>query len=65
MHTPGAHPNRRPTCPEHGGPLPCPACAPKEPPPGFFDAIRRDLEQAKTTHHQRDAEKAQREARKP
>ena len=64
MHTPDAQPNRRPTCPEHGGALPCPACAPKPPPDGFFDAIRRDLEAAKTTHHQRDAEKAAREARK-
>ena len=48
MHTPGARPNRHALCPEHGGPRPCPACAPKEPPPGYFDQIRRDLEEAKT-----------------
>lgn len=65
MHTPDAQPNRQPTCPEHGGALPCPVCRLHGPPPGFFDAVRADLERAKTTHHQRDAEKAAREARKP
>lgn len=64
MHTPGARPNRHATCPEHGGPRPCPACAPKEPPPGLFEQIRRDLEAAKTKNHQRDAAQAEREARR-
>ena len=50
MHTPDATPppRRQPTCPEHGGPLPCPACKPKAPPPGYFDHIRAALDAAKT-----------------
>lgn len=66
MHTTDATPppRRQPTCPEHGGPLPCPACEPKAPPPGFFDHIRAALDAAKTTHHQREAEKAAREQAK-
>lgn len=48
MYSQDAARTRRPTCPEHGGALPCPVCAPKEPPPGLFDAIRRDLDAAKT-----------------
>ena len=64
MHTPDAKPIRRPTCPEHGGALPCPVCNVVPMPDGFMDSVRAALDAAKTTHHQRDAEKAAREARR-
>lgn len=56
-------------CPDHGQPyLRCTECAAIDggPPPDDIKAeISAALEQAKTTHHQRDAEKAERESRKP
>lgn len=56
-------------CPEHGEPyLRCEQCAAVEagPPPEEIKAeITAALEEAKTTHHQRDAAQAEREAKKP
>lgn len=53
-------------CPEHGGRLPCEPCRTdiKPPPEDVRAEVRAALDAAKTTHHQRDAEKAEREARK-
>ena len=53
-------------CPEHGQRLPCEPCKTDiTPPPEDVRAeVRAALEAAKTTHHQRDAEKAEREARR-
>ena len=69
----GSKPTRRSDhtmrCPDHGEPyLRCEQCAAIDagPPPEDIKAeIASALEAAKTTHHQRDAEKAAREARKP
>ena len=55
-------------CPDHGEPaLRCSQCAAIDagpPPDDVRTEIAAALEQAKTTHHQRDAEKAAREAAK-
>lgn len=55
-------------CPDHGEPyLSCSQCKSIEPTPPPEDVraeMRAALEAAKTTHHQRDAEKAEREARR-
>lgn len=53
-------------CPEHAERLPCGRCVADTgaPPAEVLGDIKAALEQAKTTHHQRDAEKAEREARK-
>ncbi len=64
MYSQDAQTTRRPTCPEHGGALPCPVCAPKEPPPGYFDGIRRDLDAAKTNHAKSAADQRAREEKK-
>ena len=54
------------TCPEHAERLPCGRCIADTgaPPAEVIGDIRAALDAAKTTHHQRDAEKAAREARK-
>ena len=54
------------TCPEHGERMPCGRCVAETagPPAEALADIRAALDAAKTTHHQRDAEKAAREARK-
>lgn len=53
------------TCPEHAERLPCGRCIADTgaPPAEVLGDIRAALDAAKTTHHQRDAEKAAREAR--
>ena len=53
-------------CPEHGERLSCTPCnADVRPPsPDELAAMRAETEKAKTTHHQRDAEKAAREEAK-
>lgn len=55
-------------CPDHGEPyLSCSQCAQIEPTPPPEDVqaeIRAALDAAKTTHHQRDAEKAERDQAK-
>lgn len=52
------------TCPEHAERLPCGRCIADTgaPPAEVLGDIRAALDAAKTTHHQRDAEKAAREA---
>lgn len=54
------------TCPEHAEHLPCGRCIADTgaPPAEVLGDIRAALDAAKTTHHQREAEKAAREARK-
>ena len=54
------------TCPEHAERLPCGRCIADTgaPPAEVLGDIRAALDAAKTTHHQRDAEKAAREARR-
>lgn len=54
------------TCPEHAERLPCGQCVANTgaPPAEVLAEIRDAIEHGKTTHHQRDAEKAAREARK-
>lgn len=54
------------TCPEHGERLPCGQCISNTgaPPEEVLDEIKTALEQAKNTHHQRDAAQAERESRK-
>lgn len=54
------------TCPEHAERLPCGRCIADTgaPPAEVLGDIRAALDAAKTTHHQREAEKAAREARK-
>ena len=54
------------TCPEHTERLPCGQCVADTgaPPAEVLGDIRAALDAAKTTHHQRDAEKAAREAGK-
>lgn len=54
------------TCPEHAERLPCGRCIADTgaPPAEVLGAIRAALDAAKTTHHQRDAEKAARETAK-
>lgn len=54
------------TCPEHAERLPCGRCIADTgaPPAEVLDDIRAALDAAKTTHHQRDAEKAAREQAK-
>ena len=54
------------TCPEHAERLPCGRCIADTgaPPAEVLGDIRAALDAAKTTHHQRDAEKAAREAAK-
>lgn len=51
------------TCPEHAERLPCGRCVADTgaPPAEVLGDIRAALDAAKTTHHQRDAEKAARE----
>lgn len=64
----GSKPTRRGdhtmTCPEHSERLPCGRCIADTgaPPAEVLGDIRAALDAAKTTHHQRDAEKAAREA---
>lgn len=66
----GSEPARRGdhtmTCPEHAERLPCGRCIADTgaPPAEVLGDIRAALDAAKTTHHQREAEKAAREARK-
>lgn len=68
----GSKPRRRGDhtmcCPDHGEPyLSCSQCKSIEPTPPPEDVraeITAALEEAKTTHHQRDAAQAEREARK-
>lgn len=66
----GSKPTRRGdhtmTCPEHAERLPCGRCIADTgaPPAEVLGDIRAALDAAKTTHHQRDAEKAAREAAK-
>lgn len=54
------------TCPEHAERLPCGRCIADTgaPPAEVLGDIRAALDAAKTTHHQRDAEKAAREQAK-
>lgn len=54
------------TCPEHAERLPCGQCVANAgaPPAEVLGDIRAALDAAKTTHHQRDAEKAAREQAK-
>lgn len=54
------------TCPEHAERLPCGRCIADTgaPPAEVLGDIRAALDAAKTTHHQRDAEKAARETAK-
>lgn len=54
------------TCPEHAEHLPCGRCIADTgaPPAEVLGDIKAALDAAKTTHHQREAEKAAREARK-
>ena len=54
------------TCPEHAERLPCGRCIADTgaPPEEVLAEIRAGIEHGKTTHHQRDAEKAAREARR-
>lgn len=69
----GSKPHRRGDhtmrCPDHGEPyLRCEQCAAIKagPPPEDVQAeVRAALDQAKTTHHQREAAQAERESRKP
>ena len=51
------------TCPEHAERLPCGRCIADTgaPPAEVLGDIRAALDAAKTTHHQREAEKAARE----
>ena len=53
-------------CPEHDERLPCEPCRTDAgpPPADVLAETRAALEAAKTTHHQRDAAKAEREARR-
>lgn len=66
----GSKPTRRGdhtmTCPEHAERLPCGRCIADTgaPPAEVIGDIRAALDAAKTTHHQRDAEKAAREEKK-
>lgn len=66
----GSEPARRGdhtmTCPEHAERLPCGRCIADTgaPPAEVLGDIRAALDAAKTTHHQRDAEKAARETAK-
>lgn len=54
------------TCPEHAERLPCGQCVANTgaPPAEVLGDIRAALDAAKTTHHQREAEKAARETAK-
>lgn len=54
------------TCPEHAERLPCGQCVANTgaPPAEVLAEIRAGIDQGKTTHHQRDAEKAAREEKK-
>lgn len=66
----GSEPARRGdhtmTCPEHAERLPCGRCVADTgaPPAEVLGDIRAALDAAKTTHHQREAEKAARETAK-